>query len=210
MGIRVVHGANEQELDVESATVGTLRRSLRDVFNIPDVATALISGETVTDECAVSDGELLEFVQRDGRKGLGELIAPAELLRQWHIDADEYEELLALGLPVLRFRNGTVRHPEAAVDEFFRMQVAQTRSECPQDSLTQRIVVAIEQVADRLPNLAGPPMTVEQVAEFGSVSAKTIYRWVNQGRLKPKADGARPLLFERSEVEKSLSSRPRG
>lgn len=75
--------------------------------------------------------------------------------------------------------------------------------------LAERIVAAIEQVADRLPNLAGPPMTVEQVAEFASVSEKTIYRWVNMGRLKPKADGARPLLFERSEVEKALSSRLR-
>lgn len=75
--------------------------------------------------------------------------------------------------------------------------------------LAERIVAAIEQVADRLPNLAGRPMTVEQVAEFASVSTKTIYRWVNTGKLKPKADGARPLLFERSEVEKALSNRLR-
>ncbi len=138
-----------------------------------------------------------------------QLVSPTDLQRRWVITAAEYDELLAEGLPTIRFASGVIRHPEVAVDEFFRMQVTQARSNRSQEPLSERIVAAIEQVADRLPNLAGPPMTVEQVAEFASVSAKTIYRWVNMGRLKPKADGARPLLFERSEVEKALSSRLR-
>jgi excisionase family DNA binding protein len=138
-----------------------------------------------------------------------QLVSPTDLQRRWMITNSEYEELLAVGLPTIQFASGVVRHPEVAVDEFFRMQIIQTRNEHSQKLLSERIVAAIEQVADRLPNLAGPPMTVEQVAEFASVSEKTIYRWVNQGRLKPKADGARPLLFERSEIEKALSSRLR-
>lgn len=137
------------------------------------------------------------------------LVTPIEIQRRWGITQADYDELLADGFPVIRFASGVIRHPEVAVDEFFRAQVTQAISNRAQEPLSERIVAAIEQVADRLPNLAGPPMTVEQVAEFASVSAKTIYRWVNMGRLKPKADGARPLLFERSEVEKALSSRLR-
>ena len=138
-----------------------------------------------------------------------QLVSPTDLQRRWMITAAEYDELLAEGLPMIQFASGVIRHPEVAVDEFFRTQVTQARSNRSQEPLSERIVAAIEQVADRLPNLAGPPMTVEQVAEFASVSEKTVYRWVGQGKLKPKADGARPLLFERSEVEKALSSRLR-
>lgn len=138
-----------------------------------------------------------------------QLVSPAYLRMLWGITQADYEELLAEGLPVVRFASGVIRHPEVAVDEFFRMQFTQARSNRSQEPLSERIVAAIEQVADRLPNLAGPPMTVEQVAEFASVSEKTVYRWVGQGKLKPKADGARPLLFERSEIEKALSSRLR-
>lgn len=138
-----------------------------------------------------------------------QLVSPAYLRMQWGITQADYEELLDDGLPVVRFASGVIRHPEVAVDEFFRMHATQARSKRAQESLSERIVAAIEQVADRLPNLAGPPMTVEQVAGFASVSEKTVYRWVGKGKLKPKADGARPLLFERSEVEKALSSRLR-
>ena len=91
------------------------------------------------------------------------------------------------------------------MDEFFRQRAVQKQSDGSQESLTERVATAIEQVAARLPNLAGPPMTVEQVAQFSSVSVKTIYRWVSLGRLKPKSDSSRPLLFERAAVEKALS-----
>jgi len=135
-----------------------------------------------------------------------QLIKPADLRVRLGINQADYEELLLDGLPVIRFVSGVIRHSEAAVDEFFRQHAVQKTSDYSNEQLTERVVMALEQVAARLPNLAGAPMTVEQVAEFASVSVKSIYRWVNRGKLKPKADGARPLLFERSEVEKALSS----
>jgi len=204
MPVRVVHGANEQSFDFQAITVGTIRRSLRDVFNISGAAVALISGVAASDDDLVECGDAVEFHNEQGRKGLGDLLSPEALRQAWQITAEEYTELLTLGLPSLQLRSG-VRHPESAVDEFFRKRALQKQSDGSQVSFTERVVTAIEQVAARLPNLAGPPMTVEQVAQFASVSVKTIYRWVSLGRLKPKSDGSRPLLFERAEVEKTLS-----
>jgi excisionase family DNA binding protein len=203
--VKIIHGANEGFFDLQGTTIGIVRRRLRDVFNISSDAIAFVGGEKVIDDRAIHDGESVEFVRSNGIKGLGALLTPEELQDKWQINGNEYEELLNLGLPLLRFQDGSIRHPEFAVDEFMCQHAIQKRPEQSQDSIAERMVTAIELVAARLPNLAGPPMTVEQVAEFSSVSCKTVYRWVSQGRLKPKADGARPLLFERTEVEKTLS-----
>ena len=141
----------------------------------------------------------------DASSTKSKLLSPEDFRVRWSISIAEYDELIAIGLPVIRFASGVIRHSEVAVDEFFRQQAAQMQKDRLLESLTERMIFAVEQVAARLPNLAGPPMTVDQVAKFASVSEKTIYRWVATCKLKPKADGARPLLFERSEVDKALS-----
>src|SRR5690606_31508199 len=83
-------------------------------------AEALICGKTVGDDRVLGNDEVLEFIKEQGVKGLGALLTPGELKEQWKIDGDEYEELLILGLPFIRFTSETVRHPEVAVDEFMR------------------------------------------------------------------------------------------
>lgn len=68
--IRVVHGANEQYFDnLEGKTVGMIRKSLREVFNIPSDADALISGKNVGDDFILEGGQNLEFVKEAGVKG---------------------------------------------------------------------------------------------------------------------------------------------
>lgn len=68
--IRVVHGANEQYFDnLEGKTVGTVRKSLREVFNIPGDAEALIAGKSVGDDFILEGGQNLEFVKEAGVKG---------------------------------------------------------------------------------------------------------------------------------------------
>lgn len=68
--VRVVHGANEQYFDnLEGKTVGTVRKSLREVFNIPGDADALINGKTVGDDFVLEGGQNLEFVKEAGVKG---------------------------------------------------------------------------------------------------------------------------------------------
>lgn len=65
-------------------------------------------------------GDVLEFISPIGLKGLGKLLTAEDIKSQWDIDPQQYEELLLSGLPVIRFGNGDTRHPEIAVDEFFR------------------------------------------------------------------------------------------
>ena len=68
--IRVVNGANEQYFDsLEGKTVGSVRKSLREVFNIPGDASALISGKEVGDDFILEGGMNLEFVKEAGVKG---------------------------------------------------------------------------------------------------------------------------------------------
>jgi hypothetical protein len=68
--VRVVHGANEQYFDnLEGKTVGSVRKSLREVFNIPGDAEALIGGKNVGDDFILEGGQNLEFVKEAGVKG---------------------------------------------------------------------------------------------------------------------------------------------
>ena len=67
--IRVVHGANQDYFDLEGKTVGSVRKSLREVFNIPGDAEALISGKAVGDDFVLEGGQSLEFVKEAGVKG---------------------------------------------------------------------------------------------------------------------------------------------
>lgn len=68
--VRVVHGANEQYFDsLEGKTVGQVRKSLRDAFNIPGDADALIQGKEVGDDFVLEGGMSLEFTKEAGVKG---------------------------------------------------------------------------------------------------------------------------------------------
>lgn len=46
------------------------------------------------------------------------LVTPESLIHVLNIDHAQYEELLDRGLPVIRFRDGEVRPPVTAVDEW--------------------------------------------------------------------------------------------
>ena len=69
--VRVVHGVDEQYFDnLEGKTVGSVKKSLREVFNIPGDAEALIDGKNVQDDFILEGGMNLEFVKEAGVKGL--------------------------------------------------------------------------------------------------------------------------------------------
>lgn len=68
--VRVVHGPNEKYFDnLSGKTVGSVRKSLRDAFNIPGDATALVGGKEVGDDFVLASGQNLEFVKEAGVKG---------------------------------------------------------------------------------------------------------------------------------------------
>ena len=63
MKVRVVHGANETGLDVAGNSVSVVRRQLRDQFNIPDDAIAIVNGTTVDDGYILGEDDNLEFIR---------------------------------------------------------------------------------------------------------------------------------------------------
>lgn len=67
--VRVVHGANQDYFDLEGKTVGTVRKNLREVFNIPGDAEALVAGKAVGDDFILEGNTSLEFVKEAGVKG---------------------------------------------------------------------------------------------------------------------------------------------
>ena len=74
-----------------------------------------------------------------------------------------------------------------------------------------RTANSIGAIAKQVPMMAPPSLTVEQVRERAGVrSVKTVYRWKEEGLLKPLADNVKPLLFAHEEVEDFIRRRRRG
>lgn len=97
MSVRIVHGANEGRFTLTGKTVSQIRHSLRDAFNIPEDAKALVGGTEVSGDHIVADGETVEFVRIFGRKGgLHDLWSEAEV--QQFFSGKEMDELLKAGL----------------------------------------------------------------------------------------------------------------
>lgn len=95
--IRVVHGINERYFDnIAGKTVGQVAKALREIFNIPEEADALIGGEKVSDDRILQEGESLEFLRPWGVKGGQELYTEDEILQL--IGADGYEAMLRMGI----------------------------------------------------------------------------------------------------------------
>ncbi|KAA5538606.1 winged helix-turn-helix domain-containing protein [Roseiconus nitratireducens] len=69
MSVRIVHGANEGRFEFVGQTVNQARRVLKDAFNIPDDAEALVDGREVDEDYMIRNGETLEFVRTLGHKG---------------------------------------------------------------------------------------------------------------------------------------------
>lgn len=73
--IRVVSGANEAYFDnLAGKSVGSVRKSLREVFNIPGDAEAVVDGKTVGDDFILASSSAIEFVKEAGEKGLSHFI----------------------------------------------------------------------------------------------------------------------------------------
>ena len=118
--VTVIHGPNDGIFDLAGSTVAVVQRTLVDAFNLRSDAIAFVNGEEVESTFTLSAGDRLEFVYRTGTKGLGDLLTPEDLMSRWRISPEEYQELKQLGLPTIPFKNGSVRHPEVAVDDWWK------------------------------------------------------------------------------------------
>lgn len=122
---QVIYGPYQATLEVAGQTVGDVRLLLGHIFNIPEDSLPVVDGVPVEGEedFVVPANARLEFVKDGGFKGLGDLLLPDELIRRWRISEAQYRELCDLGLPTIQLA-GETRHPEEAVDEWFRIRVA--------------------------------------------------------------------------------------
>lgn len=119
--VSVIHGINEGVFDFEGLSIEVVQNQLTDAFNLRSCDVALVNGEEVEWTFILCAGDRLEFIQRIGQKGLGDLLAPDVLMSRWDISEEEYRELKNLGLPTVYFHNGTIRHPEVAIDCWMAM-----------------------------------------------------------------------------------------
>lgn len=67
--VLVNHGANSKYFDLEGKSVGSVRKSLRESFNLPGDAEAVIDGKTVGDDFILEGGQTLDFTKEAGVKG---------------------------------------------------------------------------------------------------------------------------------------------
>jgi len=82
MTVAVINGANEGHFDLKGKTIGCVAKQLREVFNIPEDAVAIVGGKQVSFDYILSDEESIEFVKENGSKGgLQDYWSEAELLR---------------------------------------------------------------------------------------------------------------------------------
>ena len=97
MKVTVVCGANQGRYAVAGMTVDRVQKGLRDAFNIPDDADAIVNGESV-DSCHVLKADdNLEFSKQFGMKGgVPDFWSESEV-RQLCGD-DDFERLKAAGL----------------------------------------------------------------------------------------------------------------
>jgi len=117
----------------------------------------------------------LADVKRRGRKGVGDLLTPEQLMQRWQIDNDKYRHLLKAGLPTLRFEDDTVRHPEVAVDEWLR-RIAEPRYDRPVLPGTQG-------------SAARKWCNIEEAALLSGRSVTTIRRDIRAGTLRAHVVG---------------------
>jgi len=67
--IKVVCGANSQEVEVAGKSIGEVRKLLGETLNIPKDAKPVISGDNVSDNYVIKPGDTLEFIKPSGEKG---------------------------------------------------------------------------------------------------------------------------------------------
>jgi hypothetical protein len=189
--VQVTHGANDGVFCVAGKTVASVRRGLATVFSISTEAEAFVGGSVVAAGYTLRAGDWLEFLRRRGRKQVGDLLTPEQLIQRWHITEEQYQQLLKAGLPTIRFEDGSVRHPEVAVDEWMRCRYTA-------DPDTTCIDTDIKWIAGQR------VYTVKEAAEVyfqGRISQRELYNLFDKGELLGFRVGKKTILIYESSLD---------
>jgi hypothetical protein len=116
---QVWSGIHEGLFPVAGMTVRYMRRLVGPIVNLRPDCQVVINGVEVDDDYVIPPGSVISSIKPEGRKGLGNLLTPDQIKRRWRISERQYRELCTRGLPTITL-DGESRHPEEAVDEWFR------------------------------------------------------------------------------------------
>lgn len=71
--VKVIHGANSNQLDVVGETIERVQASGVEALNVSKSALAFANGKRVPYSYRLQSGDVLEFIERRGRKGAGRI-----------------------------------------------------------------------------------------------------------------------------------------
>jgi len=203
---RVTCGPNDLFFEnLVGKPVVLVRRCLASVFSIPDKAEAWVGGSVVRSDYRLRADDSVEFLVRRGRKTLGDLLTAEQLMQRWQIDNDKYRQLLKAGLPTIRFEDGSVRHPEVAVDEWLcRSYALEPDTAC--------IATAIKRIADHFDPPPPDKVGSDYVAHRLGCTTTWVADMVRQGEIPvhcvvPGTGNGKPWKFLRSRIDSWIESR---
>lgn len=123
--VRVVHGSNEQYFELSGKQVGSVRKSLREVFNIPNDALAYVNGEEVKDDFVLESGSSLEFSKTAGVKGINKEILMNAVEADYMAKNRHYDtrNIDGLFLELSQFTKANTRRELELIEELAKYQL---------------------------------------------------------------------------------------
>jgi hypothetical protein len=190
--VTIIHGAQECRYEIAGRTIEYVRMALGTIFNIPKHAVAFVNGVPTTEEYILQPGDSVHFIHARGSKGLGELLTPAEVTARWTLTQSQYAELLRKGLPRIEFADGTIRHPEIGLDEWFRRGGG---SDAP-TPMAQRLVINTK---DHAVILDGEPIALSDQphAHFLEALLKANGNWLSSSEICQSVPGLQGSRLDR-------------
>src|SRR5271166_2636164 len=102
----VRYGLDEVELDTEGAVEAKgVRRKLRSFMGIPQNAIAIVDGMEVHPTRLVEPSSTVEFVVKEGHKGIGRVFTQKEYCQLFGLTEADFEKQIQQGLKVMQTAN---------------------------------------------------------------------------------------------------------
>ena len=215
--VRIIHGANEDVLEVGGQSVGKVRSQLDQLFNIDPAASPLIDDLPVAEDHVLRQGEKLEFLNPFGHKGMGRVWTKDEFCNLFKMSEADFAAMVKKGLPVHRMEDGSIRITETQVDEFLDGVAGRGSRPLAAPSLPSygdfsSLVAEIRRIADVMD--PPPPDIVDSSYVAGRLCCTTT--WIadlaRQGKIPPgclvmgTGDG-KPWKFRRKAIDLWIASR---
>jgi hypothetical protein len=215
--VQLIHGANEDVLEVGGVSVGEVRFQFDRLFNIDPAASPLIDGLPVTEDHVIRHGETLEFLNPFGHKGMGEVWTKEEFCTLFKIGETDFSAMVSKGLPVHRMEDGSIRITETQVDDFLdalsgknahRLEMSQLSPHpdlIPVFAQERRTADSLDRVeASKASAIESPYLNIQQASSYLKKTPKALYGLLERGRLK-KMPGSYICYFTKESLDNFLN-----